>query len=88
MDRNPTWSRWTEIPAVVLHLPYLKRTLGVALTVGSMLFVINQLDVVLDGRADWRVWLKGLFTYCVPFAVSNWGIVTASRRHVPGTGDS
>jgi hypothetical protein len=82
IDRNPTWSRWNEIPAVIFHLPYLKRTLGVALTVGSVLFVINHIDVVIDGQADWRVWVKGLLTCFVPFCVSNWGILTASRRPV------
>jgi hypothetical protein len=81
-DLRPTWSRWNEIPTVVFHLPYLKRTLGVAFLIGSLLFAINQLDVVVEGRADWRVWLKGLLTYCVPFCVSNWGILTASRRRI------
>src|SRR5690242_4017003 len=42
----------------------------------------NHLDAVLAGRADWRTWLKGLLTYGVPFCVSNWGIVTASRRRL------
>jgi hypothetical protein len=82
VDQNPTWSRWSEIPAVIFHRPYLRRTVGAALVVGSVLFAINHLDVVLAGQADWRVWLKGLLTYCVPFCVSNWGIVTATRRQV------
>jgi hypothetical protein len=82
VDRNPTWSRWNEIPAVIFHRPYLKRTVWVAMLVGSVLFAINHLDAVLAGRADWRTWLKGLLTYGVPFCVSNWGIVTASRRQV------
>ncbi len=79
-DPDPTWAQWTEVPSVVLHWPYLKRTLGISLLVGTILFAINQLDAVLAGRADWRVWVKGAMTYCVPFCVSNWGIITASRR--------
>jgi hypothetical protein len=79
-DPNPTWTRWGEIPGVVLYRPYLRRSLATAATVGTILFAINQLDHVLQGRADWRVWLKGLVTYCVPFCVTNWGILTASKR--------
>jgi len=79
-DPNPTWMRWSEIPSVVFYRPYLKRSLATAATVGTILFVINQLDLVLLGRADWRVWLKGLVTYCVPFCVTNWGILMASKR--------
>ncbi len=79
-DLNPTWTRWGEAPSVVFYRPYLKRSLATAATVGTILFAINQLDIVLLGRADWRVWLKGLVTYCVPFCVTNWGILTASKR--------
>jgi hypothetical protein len=80
MDPNPTWTRWTEIPTVVFHVTYLKRTLRASLTVGSILFAINHLDAVLEARVDWRVWTKGLLTCLVPFCVSNWGILVASRR--------
>jgi hypothetical protein len=41
---------------------------------------INQLDVVLAGRATLAVWLKAGLTYLVPFCVANWGILVASRR--------
>jgi hypothetical protein len=54
--------------------------LRIALIVGTILFSINQLDVVLAGRATLGVWLKGGLTYLVPFCVSNWGILVATRR--------
>jgi hypothetical protein len=56
----------------------------VAIVVGTMLFAINQLDVVLAGHATVRTWLKIALTYVVPFCVSNYGIIVASRR----TGDA
>jgi hypothetical protein len=46
----------------------------------AVLFVINQLDVVLRGEATPIVWLKVALTYLVPFCVSNLGILIASRR--------
>ncbi len=76
----PTWSRWPQAPAVVLHRAHLKRTLLIALVVGTVLFCINQLDVVIHGGATRVVWLKAALTYAVPFVVSNLGVLTASRR--------
>jgi hypothetical protein len=77
---GPTWSTWRDAPAVVLHRPHLLKTVRIALVVGTVLFVINQLDVVLRGSATPVVWLKVALTYLVPFCVSNLGILIASRR--------
>lgn len=76
----PTWSNWREIPKVCLHRPYLKRTIRIALIVGTILFTINQLDVVLSGHATPLVWFKSGLTYFVPFCVSNYGVLVAARR--------
>jgi hypothetical protein len=54
-----------------------------ALIAGTVLFFINQVDVVMSGRATALVWLKVGLTYLVPFCVSNYGIVVASHRHSP-----
>jgi len=62
------------------HGPYLLRTGRIALVVGTVLFAINQLDVVLSGRASAVVWIKVGVTYCVPFAVSNFGVLIGTRR--------
>jgi hypothetical protein len=51
--------------------------------VGSVLFCINQLDVVLRGNATAVTWIKGAITYLVPFVVSNLGVLVASRRPPP-----
>ena len=77
----PTWATWREALAVVAFRPHLRRTVGVALIVGSILCAINQLDVVLRGGADAGVEIKVALTYCVPFCVSNYGVLVATRRH-------
>lgn len=59
---------------------YLRRTTVTAVVVGTVLFANNQLNVVLDGKADTLVWVKVAVTYLVPFAVSNPGILIATRR--------
>jgi hypothetical protein len=67
---------------VVGYRPHLRNTLLIALVVGTILFCINQLDVVLRGDADVGVWIKSATTYLVPFCVSNAGVLVASRRAV------
>ena len=64
----------------MLHRPHLRQTIRIALIVGTVLFVINQLDVVIRGAATPVVWLKIGLTYVVPYCVSNLGILIASRR--------
>jgi len=59
---------------------HLGRTLRIALIVGTILFLINQLDVVLGGRATALVWIKIGVTYLVPFVVSNVGVLIGARR--------
>jgi hypothetical protein len=65
---------------VITFPRHLRSTLTIALVVGSILFAVNQLDVVLNGDATAVTWIKIAVTYVVPFAVSNLGILTATRR--------
>jgi hypothetical protein len=48
---------------VCLYPHNLGWTLSLTLVVGSILFAINQLDVVLSGGATPRVWLKTGLTF-------------------------
>jgi len=73
--------RVREIPAVCR--PHLPRTAAVALVVGTILCAINQLDVLLAGRATGVTWLRIALTYLVPFLVANYGILAASRSTRP-----
>jgi hypothetical protein len=81
----PTWSGWREAIGVIAYRPHLRKTVSIALAVGSVLFCINQLDVVLRGDANAAVWIKGAITYVVPFVVSNLGVLVASRRPPPAS---
>jgi hypothetical protein len=65
--------------AVVTHPKHLTRTVTVALSVGTVFFVMNQLPVVLAGSATPLTWLKVALTYLTPFCMSNFGILTATR---------
>ncbi len=78
--QRPTWSSWREAIAVIGYRPHLAQTIRIALIVGTILFSINQLDVVLRHGATAGTYLKGALTYLVPFCVSNYGILIATRR--------
>jgi hypothetical protein len=84
-----SWWGWRQAMRVVLHPAHLKRTAATALVVGTILFAINQLNVVIDGQATAVTWIKTGVTYLVPFAVANVGILIATRRsddRQPGRG--
>jgi hypothetical protein len=79
-ESRASWSTWHEALAIVLMPSNLKKTIRIALIVGAILFAINQLDVVLKGRATPFVWFKIGLTFVVPFGVSNIGILVATKR--------
>jgi hypothetical protein len=58
---------------------HLRRTIAIALVVGTILTLINQLDVIIRGDADALTWVKGGLNYCVPFVVSNLGLLAGKR---------
>ena len=66
--------------AVVFRANNLRQTVAVALVVGTVLFVINQLDSVIAGRATAATWAKVVLTYLVPFCVANYGLLIGQRR--------
>lgn len=76
----PLWSDAAGAIGVMRHPPHLRRTLLTTVIVGTLLFCINQLDVVLAGDATAATWSKGALTYAVPLGVSNVGILIATHR--------
>jgi hypothetical protein len=69
---------------------HLRRTIRIALVVGTILTLINQLDVIIRGDAETITWVKAGLNYCVPFVVSNLGLLAGKRaeREAPGAGPS
>jgi hypothetical protein len=50
----------------VFYGPVVRRALEIAAVVGTALFLINQLDVVLSGKVTPLVVLKIVLTYVAP----------------------
>lgn len=82
---EPTWSTWREAASVVASPQYLKRTVSIALIVGSTFFAMNQLGPIVAGQADAIVWLKAAMTYLTPLLVSNFGVLSATRDRISRT---
>lgn len=68
-----------EAIAICLRREHLRRTLRIALVVGIVLTLINQADVIIGGDASALTWVKVGLNFCVPFVVSNLGLVAGKR---------
>jgi hypothetical protein len=55
----------------------VRRSLAVALLIGTLLNAINQGPEIFQGH--WPVWWKLILTYFVPFAVASYGSYAAFR---------
>lgn len=55
----------------------------VALTVGSLLFVINHGNALLKQQMTRDRWMSALLTYCVPYFVNIHGQYTSKMRQMP-----
>lgn len=64
---------------IVLRPEHLRKTLKIALIVGCVLTTINQLDVFIRGDATTITFVKAGLNFCVPFVVSNLGLLAGKR---------
>ena len=62
------------------HPPLVRRSLTIALVVGSLLTLLNQGDILLAGNWYNDLYWKIPLTYCVPFCVATFGALSNARR--------
>lgn len=67
---------------IVFLREHLRKTLKIALVVGLVLTAINQGDVILGGDAVAGTWVKTGLNFCVPFVVSNLGLLAGKRAEL------
>ena len=58
----------------------LRRTTRIALVVGTLLSLVNQGAVIFGGKASLATWIRVGANYVVPFCVSSFGFLTATKR--------
>jgi len=81
---NPEETALRCLRHAVFYRPVRRRALRVAALVGSVLFLINQADVVLSGAVTPAVLAKIGLTYLVPFSVSTYSALGVSRLRRAG----
>jgi hypothetical protein len=64
---------------ICLEPQHLRRTLTIAIVVGTILTAINHGDVILRGEATSTTIAKAALNYVVPFVVSNLGLLAGAR---------
>jgi hypothetical protein len=81
MASDHTWSHGSiaEALSVCMRREHLRRTIRIALAVGVVLTLINQADVIIGGDASAATWIKVALNFCVPFVVSNLGLLAGQR---------
>ena len=62
------------------HWPLVRRSLFIALFVGTVLTAINQGTILAKGQFPAALCWKIPLTYCVPFLVATFGALSSSRR--------
>lgn len=65
--------------AVCCRRANLRRTVRIALVVGTVLTAINQGDVLVRGQASAATAVKIVFNFLIPFIVSNLGVLAGDR---------
>ena len=73
---------------ICLRPEHLRRTVRIALVVGTIMTLINQADVILAGDATTGTWIKAALNYCVPVVVSNLGVLAGKRAEAVATRES
>lgn len=76
---RPARSSIGEALALVSSGPILRRSLIVALIVGTLLSVINQLSVITSGEATGATWVRIAANYAIPFVVSSIGALSGMK---------
>ena len=69
---------------ICLEPQHLRRTITIAIVVGTILTAINHADVILRGEATWSTVVKAALNYVVPFIVSNLGLLAGARTERRG----
>jgi hypothetical protein len=70
---------WRSSIAICLRAANLRRTIRIALVVGTVLTLINQVDVIVAGDATALTLVKVALNFCVPFVVSNLGVLAGTH---------
>jgi tetrahydromethanopterin S-methyltransferase subunit H len=67
--------------SLAVEIKTLKRSIKVAVIVGTILMLINHGDIILYGDIEVHHMLKIILTYLVPYLVSTYSSVESKLNH-------
>ncbi len=76
---QPMWTTGREAVALCFSRRALSKALMIAAVVGTLLSLINQGAVILGGDATPATWARVVANFIVPFCVSSFGYLSATR---------
>ena len=74
------WNTPLEALRIVFSRTTLRRTIPIAVLVGTILSLVNQGGVIFGGDATIATWIRAGANYLVPFCVSSAGYLSATRK--------
>ena len=75
----PSWTTPAQAFGLFCRGATFRTAAPVAIIVGTVLSLVNQLQVVVDGDAAWATWVRIVVNYAVPYAVASLGFLSACR---------
>lgn len=78
--RNKNLAVLARLVKLCGHPRHLRRTVVIAVIVGSWLTLFNQGEVLWAGQASSALLLKVFLNYLTPFVVANLGLLSSGRK--------
>lgn len=79
----PAWSSPLDACRLILRGVTIRTGVRVAVVVGTILTIVNQVAVIARGDASTATWIRAAVNYLVPFVVSSIGYLAPFRRRDP-----
>lgn len=75
----PSWTTARQAVGLFCRGATLRTAAPIAIIVGTVLSLVNQLHVIVDGDATWATWARIAVNYAVPYSVASIGFLSACR---------
>jgi hypothetical protein len=79
---QPRWETYGEAATLCVRPSTLRRTIPIALVVGTLLTAINLGGTLLGGHATPATWAHVVSNFLIPFVISTLGFLSATRNQV------
>jgi hypothetical protein len=79
---QPRWETYGEAATLCVRPSTLRRTIPIALVVGTLLTAINLGGTLLGGLATPATWARVVSNFLIPFVISTLGFLSATRNQV------